>query len=252
MRTNPRHQQILEYIQTTGFLTIEELSTHFTVTPQTIRRDLNLLAEQELLSRHHGGAVAHSTTANAPHRSRKIMGWNEKESIAASVASMIPDGASLFINIGTTTEAIARALLKHKDLKVVTNNIHVASILSAKEDCHVIIAAGEVRHRDGGIIGEATCDFIQQFRMDFGIIGISGISLDGSLLEFDYREVKVAQAIIENSRQVLLAADQSKFSRNAMIKQGNISQVDHFFTNAPPPQSVTEILSRHQVQLHIL
>ena len=127
----------------------------------------------------------------------------------------------------------------------------MASILSRKQDFNVIIAAGEVRHRDGGIIGEATCDFIHQFRMDFGIIGISGISLDGSLLEFDYREVKVAQAIIENSQQVLLAADQSKFGRSAMIKQGNISQVDHFFSDNYPPTEIKDILLKHNVQLHI-
>lgn len=252
MRQNHRHQQLVEYVQAAGFVTIEQLSEHFAVTPQTIRRDVNQLAEQNLLSRHHGGAVANSSTANSSHQARQIMGLEEKQKIAAQVAEMIPNGASLFINIGTTTEAIAKALLQHQDLKVVTNNIHVASILSAKEDFSVIIAAGEVRHRDGGIIGEATCDFIQQFRMDFGIIGISGISLDGSLLEFDYREVKVAQAIIGNSQQVVLAADQSKFGRSAMIKQGNISQVDHFFTDAEPPAEINDILQQHTVQKHIV
>jgi DeoR family glycerol-3-phosphate regulon repressor len=88
--------------------------------------------------------------------------------------------------------------------------------------------------------------------MDFGIIGISGIDLDGSLLDFDYREVRVAQAIIENSRQVLLAADQSKFGRNAMVRLGNISQVDHFFTDATPPDEIKQILVDHKVTLHLV
>jgi DeoR family glycerol-3-phosphate regulon repressor len=101
-------------------------------------------------------------------------------------------------------------------------------------------------------MGEATEDFIKKFRMDFGIIGISGIDLDGSLLDFDYREVRVAQAIIANSRQVLLAADHSKFGRNAMVRLGNISQANHFFTNAPPPTEIQQILVDHQVDLHIV
>ena len=88
--------------------------------------------------------------------------------------------------------------------------------------------------------------------MDFGIIGISGIDIEGSLLDFDYREVRVAQAIIANSRQVILAADHSKFGRNAMVRLGNINQADHFFTDAPPPDEIQKILSDHNVTLHLV
>ncbi len=180
------------------------------------------------------------------------MNLQAKEMIAKDLVKVIPNGASLFINIGTTTETIARALLNHKNLNIVTNNIHVATILSAKEDFTVIVAAGEVRHRDGGIIGEATCDFISQFQMDFGIIGISAISNDGSLLDFDFREVKVAQAIIDNSDCVLLATDHSKFGRSAMVKQGSITQVDHLFTDIAPPDEIKELLINHKVVTQLI
>ena len=252
MSQNQRHHQILELIQQKGFVSIDELVDHFQVTPQTIRRDLNQLASENHIRRHHGGAGIESSTVNASYQSRKIMNLAAKERIAQELVSIIPDGASLFINIGTTTETIAKALLSHRDLKVVTNNIHVASILSSKEDFTVIIAAGEVRHRDGGIIGEATCDFISQFQMDYGIIGISGISKDGSLLDFDYREVKVAQAIIEHSRSVILAVDHSKFGRSAMVKQGNISQISHLYTDSQPPEEIVEILHNNDISMHIV
>ncbi|SQB36930.1 DNA-binding transcriptional repressor GlpR [Citrobacter koseri] len=94
-----------------------------------------------------------------------------------------------------------------------------------KEDFRIILAGGELRSRDGGIIGEATLDFISQFRLDFGILGISGIDSDGSLLEFDYHEVRTKRAIIENSRHVMLVVDHSKFGRNAMVNMGSISLV---------------------------
>lgn len=253
MAQNKRQTTLVEFLQDKGFVTIDELVQHFDVTPQTIRRDLNHLANENLIIRHHGGAEATtSTTENTSYQSRKIMNLDAKEQIAKELVKLIPNGASLFINIGTTTETIARALLNHKNLNIVTNNIHVATILSAKEDFTVIVAAGEVRHRDGGIIGEATCDFISQFQMDFGIIGISAISNDGSLLDFDFREVKVAQAIIDNSDCVLLATDHSKFGRSAMVKQGSITQVDHLFTDITPPDEIKELLLNHKVQTHIV
>jgi DeoR family transcriptional regulator, glycerol-3-phosphate regulon repressor len=246
-----RHQQILELLKQKGFASTEDLVAQFDVSPQTIRRDLNDLAEHNRIRRHHGGASLMSSTVNAAYDSRKVMYAREKESIGRAIAAEIPDGASLFIDIGTTTEAVARALLDHQELRVITNNIHVASILSQKEDFTVIIAGGEVRNRDGGIVGEATRDFVQQFRTDYGIIGISGIDGDGSLLEFDYHEVRIAQAIINNSRQVFLAADHSKFGRNAMVNLGHISQITALFTDAPPPASLQKIMEEHQVACHI-
>lgn len=175
-----------------------------------------------------------------------------KNRIAEEVARSIPNGASLFINIGTTTEAIARALLHHEELRIVTNNLHVAAILLPKEDFNVIIAGGQVRSRDGGIVGEQTSDFINQFKMDFGIIGISAIHQDGSLLDYDYREVRVAQNIIENSSQVILSADHSKFGRTALARLGHISQADHLYTDLTPDQHTLDILTTHNVKLHIV
>ncbi|SFR74245.1 transcriptional regulator, DeoR family [Marinobacter daqiaonensis] len=247
-----RQDQIMDLIQEQGFVTTEQLVEQFRVTPQTIRRDLNELAGRNRVRRHHGGAGIDSSTVNTAYQARKIMELEAKERIAKALVERIPDNASLFINIGTTTETIARALLERSGLKVVTNNLHVASILSAREDFTIIIAGGEVRNRDGGIVGEATRDFINQFRMDFGIIGISGIDNDGSLLDFDYREVRVAQAIIGNSDQVMLAADHTKFGRNAMVRLGNITQANHVFTDQAPPEEIRQLLTDNNVALHVV
>jgi|TARA_R110000744_G_scaffold175953_2_gene294785 DeoR family glycerol-3-phosphate regulon repressor len=252
MTQDQRHGSILALVKERGSMSIEELVAHFKVTPQTIRRDLTQLAKKQKLRRHHGGAASISSTENTSYQTRKIMDLEAKKKIAQHVVNMIPNGASLFINIGTTTETIARALLNHENLQIVTNNLNVAAILGQKKDFSVLIAGGEVRHRDGGVIGEATEEFINQFRMDFGIIGISGIEDDGSLLDFDFREVKVAQAIIKNSRKVFLAADHSKFGRYAMVRLGNISQAHDFITDNTPPKSIQMILSEHDVNLHLV
>ena len=120
-----------------------------------------------------------------------------------------------------------------------------------KEDFRLILAGGQVRTRDGGIMGAATRVFISQFRVDYGILGFSGIDMDGSLLEFDYHEVRTKRAIIENSRCVILVTDHSKFGRNAMVNLGNMDLIDYLFTDEQPPASIQKIIEQHEVQLEI-
>lgn len=243
-----RHERIVEQVNAKGFVSIEDLAAHFDVTPQTMRRDITTLAHENRLRRFHGGASAAPSTQNTEYTQRKHQQASEKARIAKRVAQHIPDHASLFINIGTTNEAIARALLNHTGLKIITNNLHVAAIVSGKEDFDVIVAGGKVRSRDGGIIGEATTDFVQQFRVDFGIIGISGIDDDGSLLDFDYQEVRVAQALIRNSRQVILACDHTKFGRHAMIRLGHLSDLHVLVTDREPEEAFHHLLHEKGVQ----
>lgn len=242
-----RHEQIVEIVNAKGFVSVEDLAQHFDVTPQTMRRDINSLATENRLRRFHGGASAAPSTENTEYATRKLMQSPEKARIARCVAQQIPDHASLFINIGTTNEAIAKELLNHTGLKIITNNLHVAAIVNGKPDFEVIIAGGKVRSRDGGIIGEATMDFVSQFRTDFGIIGISGIDEDGSLLEFDYQEVRVAQALIRNSRQVLLACDHTKFGRHAMIHLGDVGDVNLLVTDRQPEKAFKDMLATRDV-----
>jgi DeoR family glycerol-3-phosphate regulon repressor len=247
---NQRQQEILSLVQQQGFVSIETLSQNFSVTSQTIRRDINSLCDQQLLTRYHGGAGLSSSVENVEYATRQVMNLEAKQQIAKMTADHIPDRASVFINIGTTTEEIAKALLNHTELRIITNNLNVAAILRSNPSFEIIIAGGVVRQRDGGITGEATIDFIRQFKVDFGIIGISSIDTDGTLLDFDYHEVRVAQAIIENSRQIFLAADHSKFERCAMVRLGSISQIDALFTDRQPPEHIVDILAEKGIALH--
>ncbi len=246
-----RQNHIMDLVQRHGFVSIEALAQQLAVTPQTIRRDINELCDDARLQRYHGGAGLPSSVENLSYSTRQVLCLEEKQRIAAEVARHIPDQASLFINIGTTTEEVAKALMGHSGLRVITNNLNVAGVMSGKEDFEVIVAGGVVRPRDRGIVGEATIDLIRQFKVDFGIIGISGIDAEGELLDFDYREVRVAQAIIEHSRQVFLAADHSKFGRSAMVRLGDLSQVDALFTDRPPPAAMRAMLSSAGLRVRV-
>ncbi|HEX5077601.1 MAG TPA: DeoR family transcriptional regulator [Geminicoccaceae bacterium] len=246
-----RRRAIVALVQRQGFAPIDALAEQFSVTPQTIRRDINELSAAGTLQRFHGGAGLPSSVENLAYPARQVLCLEEKRRIAGLAARHVPDHASLFVNIGTTTEEVAKALLQHQGLSVVTNNLNVASILAGKPDFRVIVAGGLVRSRDRGLVGEATLDLIRQFRVDIGIIGISGIDLDGTLLDFDYREVRAAQAIIENSRRVYLTADHSKFGRNAMVRLGDIRQIHALFTDRPPPPPLARRLREAGVAVHV-
>lgn len=252
MSPNPRQAELLEEVRAKGALSVEALAERFGVTLQTVRRDVKMLAEAGLLARFHGGVrVPSSTVENIAYRQRQNLNADAKQRIARSVAKAVPEGCSLILNIGTTTEAIARELLRHRGLRVITNNLNVAAILSDNPDCEVIVAGGVVRARDRGIVGEATVDFIRQFKVDIALIGISGIEADGTLRDFDFREVKVSRAIIEHAREVWLAADHSKFNRPAMVELAHISELDMIFTDAPPPEPYPQLLAEAGVQCEV-
>lgn len=248
---NRRQMMIVQKAQSEGFVSIDELTAAFDVTPQTVRRDINLLCDQGILKRYHGGASLVTNTRNIDYGARRELMRAEKERIGQLVARAIPDGASLFLNIGTTAEEVARALLDHRGLRVITNNINVAVLLSQGRDFEVTLAGGRVRSHDLAVVGEATIDFINQFKVDFGVIGISGIDPDGTLLDFDYREVKVAQSIIANARTVFLATDHTKFGRRAMVKLGHISVVDGLFIDRMPPKPYADLLAAERIAVHV-
>lgn len=245
----PRQTDIIELTHKTGRVNVEQLALHFGVTSQTIRKDLNDLCDKGLLQRIHGGAVLSSSVVNYGYKARRELAAREKRSIGLKAASLINDNCSLFINIGTTTEQVAKGLRGKNGLLVISNNINVINILHGDPGIDTIVAGGLVRRSDGGIVGEAAVDFIRQFKVDFAIVGTSAIDEDGSLLDYDYREVEVAKAIIENSRHVILVADSMKYERTAPVRIAHLSQVNTFVTDKRPSQRLIQICRENDVDV---
>ncbi|MCM2401612.1 DeoR/GlpR family DNA-binding transcription regulator [Rhizobium sp. S153] len=244
-----RQAEIVALAKEQGRVLVDELATRFSVTPQTIRKDLNDLCDGRALTRIHGGAIFPSGNENVKYEARRSIAASEKQAIGRAAAALIPDNSSLFINIGTTTEAVGEALTDHRELMVITNNINVANRLRVFPSIEVVIAGGVVRGADGGIVGEAAVDFIRQFKVDFAVIGVSAIDGDGALLDFDFREVKVAQAIMANARHVILVSDSSKFERTAPVRIGHLSQVHTFITDRCPLDAIRTICAENDVNL---
>jgi DeoR family glycerol-3-phosphate regulon repressor len=244
-----RLADIMAIARQSGQVVVEELAVQFAVTPQTIRRDLTELCNAGLLVRVHGGAIVASGIENLGYDARRLVAQTQKRLIGEAAARLIADHSSMFINIGTTTEEAARALVDRNGLLVITNNLHVARLIFQAPGIDVIIAGGSVRRGDGGIMGETAISLINQFRVDTAIIGTSAIDADGTLLDFDIREVQVSRAIIENARRVILLADSSKFSRNAPVRVAHLADIDILVTDRLPSAGLAKLCQAHEVQV---
>lgn len=242
-----RQNKILELARSNGRVEVDELSSRFKVSPQTIRKDLNELCDKQLLQRVHGGAVVGSGIENVSYEARHMLAPAAKKAIGTRAAELIPDNSSLLLNIGTTTEQVAHALSHHRGLLVITNNINAIDIMKHFPNIELIISGGQVRRSDGGIVGVAAVDFINQFKVDYAVIGVSAIDEDGSLLDYDFREVRVAQAIIQNARHIILVADSMKFERNAPIRIGHISQISTLVTDKVLPGKLRDICKMNNI-----
>ncbi len=251
MLLHPRLADILDQAKRRGRVDVDDLANRFAVTPQTIRKDLNELCDADLLQRIHGGAVFTPGVRNFAYDSRRQLAADGKLAIGNMVAELIPENSSLFLNIGTTTEQVAAALRNHLGLLIVTNSLNVANILAHAPGCELVIAGGMVRKSDGGIVGMSAIEHIRQFKVDFAVIGASGIDEEGCMLDFDYREVQVSQTIIKQSRKIVLVADSTKFSRRAPVQIGSLQDVDILVTDRQPPDEISDICRDNNVAVHV-
>ncbi len=244
-----RKREIASLIRQSGRVAVDELAARFGVTAQTIRRDLGELSDARIITRTHGGAVVASGVENLAYDARKLVAHGAKARIGAAAARLIPDHSSLFINLGTTTEEVGQAIAGHDGLLVVTNNINVANALYRNSSINVIITGGTIRASDGGIVGRMAADVVRQFKVDIAIIGTSAIDEDGTLLDYDLREVQVSRAIIENAHRVVLVTDSSKFSRRAPVRIGRLDEIDVLVTDRLPGRAIAELCRSLKIEV---
>ena len=240
MALNIRQTEILEIARNEGRVGVEALAERFAVSLQTIRRDLSDLADAGHLDRVHGGAVMRIGVVNYAYEERRRMHEDAKAAIGRACARAIPDNSSVILNLGTTTEAVARELLAHRNLTVITNNMNVANILVANESCEIMVAGGALRRTDGGLVGDLTTEFMAQFKPDYAIIGTSALDADGDLLDFDMAEVRVSRAIAGLARHAFLVTDISKLERSAPVRIISMQDLDTVFVDKPLPAPLTQ------------
>lgn len=241
MLSHDRQSRILEIAQSEGTLRVEDLARRLGVADQTIRRDLSRLAQEGRIERVHGGAVLSSRESNLDYNKRRNRNATGKQQIGRACAQLIQNGSSVFINIGTTTEAVASELLGHSDLLVVTNSLNTANSLALNPEIEIIVAGGTLRRTDGGLLGNLTAQFLELFKFDHAVISCAGIDSDGDLLDFDLQEVHATQSILRQASSVHVVADHTKVGRRAPGKISNLAEVTTWITDAPLPDEYRDL-----------
>jgi DeoR/GlpR family transcriptional regulator of sugar metabolism len=246
-----RRQGIAELVNRQGYASIDYLADEYNVSTQTIRRDILGLSKEKLVTRHHGGAGSASTLVNLSYDVRRISMLEEKRALAAAAVEMIRPSQSLFISGGSTMEIVAKELSCMTNLCVITNNIHAAFHLYSKREIELLMPCGRVRHHNGGIIGPAAIEFVDNFQVDFLLMGIGAITPEGLLLDYDYEEAMLMSRMMQNARDVILVTDITKFEKSALAQVGHLHEVSYLVTDQKPSAEACEMMTEHNVSLVI-
>lgn len=244
-----RQSDILTIIRRESRASVDDLAARFGVTAQTIRRDLGELAQAGRIERVHGGAVLRSATHNIAHDERRRTEAEAKSAIATRAAQDIPDGVAVFLGLGTTTEALAQALIPRRDLLVVTNNLHIARILGVSETVTVEVTGGTLRRADGGLTGPLAEASVAAFSFDMAVIGTSAIDARGTLFDFDQSEAALNRAALQAARRRVLVADTGKTARHAPARVTGLSELDLWITQEAPPPGLARLCAASGTQI---
>ena len=243
MASDTRRSQILDAARRHRRVSVETLATDLGVSAHTIRRDINALCEEAKLRRLHGGAEYIEPDRNIPYGMRAVLNAEAKRAIGTCVSGIVPDGATLFISIGTTPAIVAAALADKRDLTVVTNNLNAANALAEGPGNRIILPGGELRLPDRDFLGEEAVKIFDDYRADFGIYGVGGIDSDGTLLDFHDPEMRARERIRKNARQSILVADHTKFGRHAAAVGGRLESTDIIVLDRMPPPPFAKLLA---------
>lgn len=246
-----RRNAILEKVKKNHSARISQLSDELGVTRETIRQDLYYLDEKGLVKKVHGGAVD-QTVLEDEYEKRATQHRKEKMAIARKALKHVEDGMTIFLDYGTTTFFIAKALSK-SDLKltVITESLPVASTLATAPGKKVIVLGGDLRKTERSLSGGLTMQALDDIYMDLGFFGCGGISLTSGITNHEFSEVNVSKKSMEHCNKIFLVADNSKFNLTTTYKTADFNMIDHLITNEQVPDDFTQELKMNGVTVEI-
>jgi DeoR family transcriptional regulator, aga operon transcriptional repressor len=227
-----RLSAILEELSDGGTVGVAELRERLGVSAATIRRDLELLEQQRLLTRTHGGAVAQGVSYELPLRYKSGRHQEEKRRIAAAAAARVPDGAAIGLTGGTTSTEVARALVDRQRLTVVTNALNIASELAIRPNLKLVVTGGFARSESYELVGPLAEQALAGLNLDVVFLGVDGIASDTGLTTHHEVEAHTNLALIERAGRVIVVADASKIGRTAFARICPVERVHELITDA--------------------
>jgi len=242
MRQAERLAAILERLSASGGVGVAELAADLETSAATVRRDLQLLQEQRLLSRTHGGAVAHGVLYELPLRYRGARHGAEKHEIAAEAAQRVSEGMVVGLTGGTTTTEVARALSDRRRLTIVTNSLSIAAELAVRPNLKLVVTGGVARPESYELIGPLAEASLTGLNLDLAIVGVDGISRPAGLTTHHEAEAHTNRALIERARRGLVVADSSKIGQTAFARICDADRMAELITDsAADPAELDEL-----------
>ncbi|MFN7009533.1 MAG: DeoR/GlpR family DNA-binding transcription regulator [Allorhizobium sp.] len=251
MPPSKRQREILRLLEREGTVALSDLARKLDVSLETIRRDIKPLAGSGSLVKMHGAVSLLSTVGEAPFERRMRENSEAKRAIAAAVAATIRDGDSIMMDTGTTTSFLARELIGHRRLTVVTNSSDIARTLATLNDNKVYMAGGELRSDNGAAFGSTAIDFVSRFSVTHAIISTGAVNAEG-MMDYDLEEAEFARTVLMRGRRTLVVTDHSKFGREGLVRVSGFETITELATDRPPPSDIAEAIEAAGARLVVV
>jgi DeoR family transcriptional regulator of aga operon len=247
--TAERRLAIKQLLREQGTVRVADLSARFGVSPSTIRRDLQILAQQDLIERGYGGATQRSEKADQETALAGDPLADEKTRIGQAAANLLLAGETVFLGAGSTTLAVARALAGRSDLKVITNSLSVATYLTAHSDVELILVGGRIQRPGLAMIGHLAEQALAGLHANKVILGVQGISALDGLTSEDLSQVRLAQMLLETVSEAIIVADHTKFGRICTARIAPVDRADVIVTGHQAPNAALWELAELDVKV---
>lgn len=250
MLTLERQNEILDIVNKSKSVTVEELSEELFVSPATIRRDLSTMEKQGLIRRSHGGAVPFKSSAEESAFSIREQENTQAKRIIANLASkFIRNGDSLFMDSSTTTGFIIPYLNDKQYLSVTTTGLRNALLLSKTNRVKIYIAGGLIANHSNSITGTDTMDYISRLHAETTLVSCSGVDINAGFTDGEIEQAKLKQQMKINSDKVIMLCDSTKFGKKFMCRDYSFEDIDYLITDKTPSIEYVEKLARSKCRL---
>ncbi|WP_434725052.1 DeoR/GlpR family DNA-binding transcription regulator [Mesorhizobium sp. RIZ17] len=246
-----RHGEILRLLNEEGTITIASLAERLGVSLETVRRDVKPLADDGSVLKMHGAVGLASMVGEAPFERRMRENAEAKRLIARMVAATIRDGEAIMLDTGTTTSFLARELLGHRRLTVVTNSSDIARTLATVNGNKVYMAGGELRSDSGAAFGITAIEFVSRFSVDHAVISIGAVDAAAGLTDYELEEAEFARMVLSRGQRSLVVTDHTKFGRQGLVRVCGFDGFSELATDQSPPPDITAALTQAGARLTI-
>lgn len=250
MLAQERYEVIIDMLEANKIVKVAELCTHFNVSIETVRRDLEHLENEGKLKRVYGGAVLdRKSSAEPSYITRYTKNAEAKCQIGKKTAELISDGETLIIDLGTTTLEVARHLKEKRNLTVITNCINIAQELVDIPGNRVIMTGGVLRPGELALSGFISEEFIKSFNVDKTITGVGGITVTEGISDYHLEETRVRKLMIEKGSEVIAVADHSKFGVKALVNVCPLEKIDVLVTDNKLSKNIVKEYTSHHIDV---